>query len=212
MVQKTLTTALAVSLFAGAANAATVGSFTFDDNAFADNATIALTVGGTLGPAASPASAADGDLSTASNLNNSFVEIFFTDNILFNGAGDDLVIFGGTNNNVIRLSAAADPNAPWIQGTNNFVPVGAPGNTSGFSLNGASFDLSDLGFADGAEVTGGLFLSRGGVFTTVWDVAALNSKDIPTTTTPVPLPAGLPLLLGGLGGLALLRRRSKPEH
>lgn len=29
----------------------------------------------------------------------------------------------------------------------------------------------------------------------------------PTTTTPVPLPAGLPLLLAGLGGLALLRRR-----
>ncbi|MEM6372914.1 MAG: VPLPA-CTERM sorting domain-containing protein, partial [Pseudomonadota bacterium] len=31
----------------------------------------------------------------------------------------------------------------------------------------------------------------------------------PTSMTPVPLPAGLPLLLAGLGGLALLRRRQR---
>lgn len=208
MFQKILLSACAGALFAGTATAATIGSFTFDDNAFADNAVIALTTGT---PADSPASAADGDLSTATNLNDSFVELFFTDNVLFNGVGDDLVIFGGTNNNVIRLYGAADDNTPWLQGTNNFVPSGAAGNTSGFSLNGATFDLSDLGFADGEEVTSGLFISRGGIFTTVWDVAALNSRDVqtPPPPSPIPLPAGMPLLVAGLGGLALLRRRAK---
>ena len=205
MFKRFLPPACALILSAGASYAATIGSFTFADNAFADNASTSLTTGGTRGPAVSPASAADGDFSTASNLNDSFVEIFFTDNILVNGAGADLVIFTNTNNNVIRLTAAASTNAPFVTGSSTFIPVGATGNTSGFSLSAASIDLSDLGFADGAEITDGLFLSRGGVFTTVWDVGALNSRDVPGPN-PVPLPAGLPLLLLALGVLKVFRR------
>ncbi|MEX0280932.1 MAG: VPLPA-CTERM sorting domain-containing protein [Arenibacterium sp.] len=30
---------------------------------------------------------------------------------------------------------------------------------------------------------------------------------MPPTTSPVPLPAGLPLLLAGLGGLIMVRRK-----
>lgn len=209
MFGKFIAPAVALSFMAGGLHAATVGSFTFDDNAWADNAVVALTTGGTRGPAQNPAGAGDGDLSTASNLNDSFVEIFFTDNVLVNGAGADLVIFSGTNNNVIRLSTAADTNAATFTGGTSFIAANDPGNTSGFSLNGAAIDLSDLGFADGAEITSGLFLSRGGVFTTVWDVAALNSRNAVTTQPgAVPLPAGLPLLLGGLGLMAVLRRRA----
>lgn len=201
--------AMLLTLLVGAAQAATVGSFTFNDNAWADDAVVAATVAGTLGPAAGPAAAADGDLTTAANLNDSFVQIFFTDNVLVNGLGADLIVFGGTNNNTIRVSTGQG--TPWITGANNFIPTGATGNSSGFSLNGALIDLSDLGFADGAEVTDSLFLSRGGVFSTLWDVAALNSRDIVVPPNPdpnkVPLPAGLPLLVAGLGALGVMRRR-----
>lgn len=193
--------AAAMALIGNTASALVVGGFNFDDDAFADRAVIALTTSGTLGPAVGVGAAADGDLSTATNLNDSFVEIFFDDNVLINGAGDDLVIFGGTNNNTIRLSTGPQTPPSFVGGP-NFIPSSAPGNTSGFSLNGATFDLSDLGFADGAEVVDGLFLSRGGVFTTVWDVGALNSRSV----SAVPLPASLPLMLGAIGIFGLVRR------
>ena len=204
--------ACALTLPGGAgASTVTVGTVTFNANAWADNASIATTsAGGT--PATSPAGAADGNLSTAANLNDSFVEIFFTDNILVNGPGDDIVIFSNTNNNVIRLwngpGGSLDTS---ITGGFNFIADSAPGNTSGFSLNAAPIDLSNLGFATGAEITDGLFLARGGLFSTVWDVAALNSKDVVTDPGPgpsvVPLPAAGWLLLGGLAGLFGLGRR-----
>jgi len=193
--------AAAMALFGNTASALVVGDFIFDDDAFADRAVISSTVSGTRGPAVGVESAADGDLSTAANINDSFVEIFFDDNVLINGPGEDIVIFSGTNNNVIRLSTG--PQTAVVTGSGNFIPSGATGNTSGFSLNGAAIDLSTLGFADGAEVTDGLFLSRGGVFTTVWDVAALNSRSV---VSAVPLPASLPLMLGAIGVLGLVRR------
>lgn len=205
MFHKLTGAALAVLLSFGTAQAATVGAFTFDDNAFADSGVIARTIGGTRGPASNPAGLADGNLSSAANLNDSFVEFLFTDNVLINGAGDDLVIFTNTNNNVIRLTTGYGDNDQWYFGSTTFVGVNETGNTSGYGLAAVSFDLSDLGFADGAEVTGGLYLSRGGVFTTVWDVAALNSRSA-SPNAQVPLPAGLPLLLGALGAFGAMRR------
>jgi hypothetical protein len=65
------------------------------------------------------------------------------------------------------------------------------------------WDLSDYGFADGQAYAGGLRIVPGGIFSRVYDIAALNSRP----AAPVPLQAGLPLLLAGLGGLAVLRRR-----
>jgi hypothetical protein len=45
-------------------------------------------------------------------------------------------------------------------------------------------------------------------FTQGVDAGLIDVGTDPGTTSPVPLPAGLPLLLAGLGGLALLRRRA----
>lgn len=208
MIKHFCLTVIATASLVGTAHAATVGAFTFDDNAFADDARIAV-IGSSSspGPAQSPTGAADGDLSTASNLNNSVVEILFTDNVLINDAGDDLVLFTNTNNNRIALSLSADPAAALLIGNGSVaIPATAPGNTSGFAIGGVTLDLSDLGVADGAEFTGGIFLRRASIFSTVWDVAALNSRAV-VPVDPVPLPAGLPLLVGALGLFGFLRRR-----
>lgn len=203
-----------LALAGTAAQAVTIGSLSFDQEAFADNASIALTVGGTRGPAQSPASGADGDFTTATNLNDSFVELVFTDNVLFNGPGADLVIFRNTNNNVIRVSLGAGTNFSVVTSGslgNSFESISAsdPGNPTQFGFTAALIDLSTLGVADGAEFTDGIFLSRGGVFTTVWDVAALNSRDVitnPPNPAAVPLPAAAWMLIAAIGGLAALGR------
>ncbi|MEM6374077.1 MAG: VPLPA-CTERM sorting domain-containing protein [Pseudomonadota bacterium] len=219
---KFLTAAFVAScVLAGAASATTVSfttfptsfninpqTLTFDADAWADNAEIVSTSSGGI-PASSPEGGADGDLATATNLNNSVVEISFTDNVLINGQGNDLVIFQNTNNNVIQLSAETTFTTLGVQSPVQFIRANEPNNTSGFQIGVFEFDLSDLGFAPGAEVTDGLFLRRASVFGTVWDVAALNSRSVVSPpVNPVPLPAGLPLLLVGLGALGMLRRKA----
>lgn len=71
-----------------------------------------------------------------------------------------------------------------------------------------SFTFDDTAFADTAIIAATTCGTHGpgnwgGVFTTVWDVAALNSHDVVIVSDPdvVPLPTGLPLLFGALGGL-----------
>lgn len=72
-----------------------------------------------------------------------------------------------------------------------------------FSVNGIS--ASGLG-AQYVGFTG----SQPDVFTVVLDFSATDAVGIDNvsyTTSVVPLPAGLPLLLAGLGGIAVLRKR-----
>ena len=80
----------------------------------------------------------------------------------------------------------------------------------------AGFSLADLFQFDVAGDLVSLILDNGsrkvsGTFRNFafWDLGgtAYTTADLTAATTPVPLPAGLPLLLAGLGGLALLRRR-----
>lgn len=70
-----------------------------------------------------------------------------------------------------------------------------------------SFDFGSLGssiyadtFVASASTTGSV-----GVYTES-QTAAFSNLAVVENTAPVPLPAGLPLLLAGLGGLALIRR------
>lgn len=49
----------------------------------------------------------------------------------------------------------------------------------------------------------------GGTFGLLYVATNGNPSVLNVNATPVPLPAGMPLLLAGLGGLALMRRRAK---
>jgi len=59
-------------------------------------------------------------------------------------------------------------------------------------------------YAAGSLYVGGSFFVGGGGFER--PERDLNFR---TTVAPVPLPAGLPLLMAGLGGMALIRRKQK---
>jgi hypothetical protein len=197
---------LAMASGAGAA-AATVGTLTFDDNAWADGVNVTSGVG-----TGNPAAAADGDTATIFNLRNdsagnAVIEILFTDNLLKNGPGDDLVLFYGSNNNAlgVTINGILDTSSgkPF-----EFVPDGGVGNNSGFSILGTSFDLDDFGIAADATLSSGIFVQMAGIFGNVHDVAALNSTTVPGSAV-VPLPATAWLLIGGFAALGAASRRRK---
>lgn len=62
------------------------------------------------------------------------------------------------------------------------------------------------GSSEGSVIAKSIALERGELHSRPF-AGMLPSQGMPPTT-PIPLPAGLPLLLAGLGGLALLRRRA----
>ena len=71
-------------------------------------------------------------------------------------------------------------------------------NGTGVGVRGSTGD----DYALGSLYIGGDFFVGGGSFT-----RPDNDLNFRTTVAPVPLPAGLPLLMIGLGSLALLRRK-----
>ena len=86
-----------------------------------------------------------------------------------------------------------DAGSPNIGGT-TFGSTGAAGDTALFG--GLIFDIADnVTSLTISSVSGD---GRWGVDDMAWGTTAMSA---------VPLPAGLPLLIGGLGGLAFLRRR-----
>ena len=207
----TLLLSAVICLSFGAAQAATIGTYTFDDNAFADAAEISTGVGG----AGVPAAAADGDLGTEFQLNMNLagnpvatVAFSFTDNVLFNGPGIDLIAFGDNNNGRLRLERIG-VTAPFQGAGLGTFGVGEGGALYGGGING--WDLSDFGFADGEAYTTGLRITPEGNNSRIYDIAALNSRAVVTDPVPgpsaVPLPEAGWLLLGSLAGMIGLRRR-----
>ncbi|WP_425039542.1 DVUA0089 family protein [Primorskyibacter sp. S187A] len=76
--------------------------------------------------------------------------------------------------------------------------------SDGFTYDGPGNET----FTDTFGCGNGIFCDVGGFDrTNAWAFDILNVDEV-VVTAPVPLPAGLPLLLAGLGGLAMLRRRS----
>ena len=131
--------------------------------------------------------------------------------------------FGVGGNGMISITAVADQDIllTSISGRDNSVDR----TTSitpplPFDVLAGSFTILDQ--ATFAETTGSLalgnYLLTAGTSFTITDGAngnalqrfILSSFDFEAATTaPIPLPAGLPLLLAGLGGLAVMKRRKE---
>lgn len=101
---------------------------------------------------------------------------------------DDACLTGGVISEVVSTTFMLDR-----VGDLNFWTSAVEPSVSGRATNGASLDLTatiKIGLTNGYS-----FTSNSGVFLTEDPIA------------PVPLPAGFPLLLGAMAGMALLRRR-----
>ena len=115
------------------------------------------------------------------------------------GEGDDLLLFHRDEQQVVQsMFGLLDGGAGEDQvAFNNFDSAGLSGRAveGGFALTltqgASSLSATLLGFESFA-----------------FDDATLTAEDV-AAVAPIPLPAGLPLLAAGLGGLTLLRRRAR---
>lgn len=212
---KHLLLALFTFVLPAAAHSAVLGSLVIDDRAFADD--VAATSGtlrtydavvGIEDPV-TPKAAISG-----SNVDQGIYctaactfDVLFADNLIVNGAGADLVLFeGGANES---LSVTINSISRTLLFDMDIEEAGFV-DGSGVQVGYWFLDLDDFGIAAGDSIFSvGIDLlygdrGREGIFASADLVAvgALNSVD-------VPLPAGLPLAMAGIGCMALLRLRRR---
>lgn len=192
--------AIAGSATSPVSAAVSIGGYAFDDTAFAD------TVDSVSGnywvmSAASLTDAVTGSdpASFAKSLDtNSYLDVGFSDNLVFNGAGSDLVLFE---------LGAPDAFQVTIDGiTRSFQSIETGYRAGGYSLNAAAVDLDAFGFSVGKTVTS-LRLTFAGVPGNNAAVAAIGGLN--SIASPVPESATWAMFLVGfaLTGSALRRRR-----
>ncbi len=184
----------------GAAPAATidVAGISFDANAFVD---VVLSDSGTITSDDYHGAVSLEAAITGSDLNSYFdpdstdwVEVGFVDNVMFNGAGNDLAVFetlSATDAVSMRLS---------LGGAAVVVPVTHSGLTSsgGYQINIGYLNLDDFGVPPNGSVDH-LFVF-GTDLPEVTALGALNSRDVPE-------PATLAIAVVGLLGAGVSRRK-----
>lgn len=214
---KIMAPVLALTFSVGTAGAATIGSITFDNDAFAD--AVSLTSG-------SPANTDFSGLLGSSNQsvanigtsnNSPIIEVFFTDNVVVNGAGADIFIYAPGEVAAVQASLTAaflpatSVQAAGVAPESEVFFDNAPLNPFGFNPNSflLAIDLDDFGLSAGAELSS-FFLQRGDIEGAIYGVGAANSRSVGTPPPPnvVPLPAAAWLLLGAFGVLGAVRRFS----
>ena len=180
-----------------------VGGYNFEDNAFAD--TLISSSGGysvtgdSLAAALTDKNPGTFALSTTLGVTD-FVQLGFTDNVLVNGLGADLVLFELGVPSVFGVSIT-------IGGTTrSYASVSTGAQAGGFGLNAAAIDLSDFGIAFGASLSSIVILMGDASNTqpSLSLVGALNSREL---GSQIPEPASLSLAVIALLGLAATRRR-----
>lgn len=135
-------------------------------------------------------------------------------------AGYDWTAFGGPTTQVVDAVDRADPLGTWVH-----LAVVYNGANSGLYING----MLDSSFSDTTStvpgLTAGLFIGTNNYYNEdfvglvddvfVFDQALTEAQvdyiyqnGFATSPAPVPVPAGLPLLVMGLGAFAMLRRKA----
>lgn len=173
-----------------------------------------------------PNDTTDSDLSTSlaamQDAGNLSLELDFSQTFAINGDGDDLAFFfiwDQTQNDAtvtingvsqaLTISNVFD-NSGTQQVANDVDWNGA--SYSNVQLMAASIDLSDFDILFGQTLNESLFIDLQANSTNPMALsltAALNSSISTQLPTPVPLPAGLLLLLSGLTGLGFFAKRKK---
>lgn len=185
------------------AQAATiVGGISFDDHAFADRLVSSV---GTF--STSPGTGLEAALVGSSTLDYAFsfspnaeLVMAFDDNVVVNGAGNDLAIFELGVNDSFGLS---------IGGLTRTFTTHSTGFFNGLSsINVALIDLSLFGLAPGAAISQvRVFPMLNGATGSVPSFTVFGALHTQPGAAPVPEPTTLVLLGGAFMGLALRRRQ-----
>ncbi|MEM7743890.1 MAG: VPLPA-CTERM sorting domain-containing protein [Pseudomonadota bacterium] len=183
----------ATAVSSASAAPVTIGQFTFDDSAFADSVSVVD------GSVTNVGNMADGDVSTNARLGSGDVVQFGFTNTIINATGFDILVFellAAPEVTALSLTlGGASVNGTLIESTGPDLS----------RINTFGFDLDDLGVAAGATLSGDVFLSRAFSGTTP-DIGEIAGFDTGITAA-IPLPAGMFLVLTGLGVFGWVARR-----
>lgn len=176
-------------LFASSAHAAfiSVGGMNIDDYKFADSV---LLVSGSAPKDASNAEGFDFDQFITIDLDD-VLSVGFTDNVLFNGSGFDILVFelaGIVENSSLSLLFGGSE----VSGT--FLSTDRSLGTQ-FQVNIFGFDLSDFGIGIGEYLLDPLFLSPINNNPDIAAIAAINSITSEQYKVPTPTTASMMLFL-----------------
>jgi hypothetical protein len=134
--------------------AASVGGYTFDDNAYVDVLLNSLgdytTVGGAPGDSVADVltdTDAGSGATEFSSTAGAYLQLGFTDNLLINGIGDDLVLFELGLEDSFELSLSLGGT------TRTYTTLYTNESAGGYFLNAVTIDLSDFGVAASATVS-----------------------------------------------------------